>query len=151
MNVLASDNFESGGWGGGSGWTGGWSHTGDSSVTASGSPHGGSRHLMLRRGTGYASRQVNLAGRTKAYVRFWAKAYSFEPTENASARVSSDGGNTWHTLKTWVDGEDDNVYKYYNFDVTSYGLTSNFIVAYKADMSWTNDYFYVDDVEVYGS
>ena len=40
--TIASDDFESGGWAGGTGWLAAWTHTGDSSIVTTGTPYRGS-------------------------------------------------------------------------------------------------------------
>ena len=148
--VLASEDFESHTWNGGSGWESAWAHSGDSSIITTDSPHAGSYHARLRRDTGYISREVDLAGRANATVRFWAKADSFEPTETSSALISTNGGGDWVILETWEEGDDDDIYHYYEYEITHYGLTADVIIAFDAEMSWKEDYFYIDDLEVYG-
>jgi len=144
---LAWDDFESGGLTGGSGWLTDWIASGDYAVTTAGTAYQGSYHLQLRSSTGYATREVNLSGRTGVRLQFWAKADSFETGENARLLVSSNG-TTWTTVKTWVDGEDDNVYRFWDLDLSAYPLTSTFWIAFDANMAQTSDYFYVDDLNI---
>ncbi len=147
---LAWDDFESAGLTGGSGWLTNWMASGNYAVTTAGTAYQGSYHLRLRSSTGYARREVNLSGKTNVRLQFWAKANSFETGENAQLRVSSNG-TTWTTVKTWVDGEDDNVYRFWDFDLSAYPLTSTFWIAFDANMSETMfdfDYFYVDDLNI---
>lgn len=144
-SVVAWDNFESAGWSGGVGWSGAWSHSGDSSVTTSGTAHGGSYHLRLRSNTGVASRTVNMTGRTGARLQFWWKAYSFEAGETATVEVY-DG--VWRTVLTVSDGQDTNIYQYADIDLSSYQMISNFQVRVRANMSNTSDYFYIDDMQI---
>jgi len=144
---LAWDDFESGGLTGGSGWLTNWMASGNYAVTTAGTAYQGSYHLRLRRNTGYARREVDLSGKTDVRVQFWAKANSFEGAENAQLRVSSNG-TTWTTVKTWVNGEDDNVYRFWDFDLSAYPLTTTFWIAFDANMSADDDYFYVDDLSI---
>ncbi|MFH1836424.1 MAG: hypothetical protein ABH851_09575, partial [Methanobacteriota archaeon] len=150
MASVASDNFESGGWGGGSGWIADWYREANTDVVAAGVSHGGLYHLRLRKANEYASRRVNLAGMSGASVRFWAKVDDFEVGETAELRISDDGGDSWVSMETWVDGDDDNVYRYYEYDVNAYMPSDEFVIAFDAEMSNTADYFYIDDLEVYG-
>jgi len=53
-------------------------------------------------------------------------------------------------VQMWVDGDDDDVYYYFDIDLSSYPLTSEFWIAFQADMGDTSDYFYVDDIQVVG-
>ena len=144
---LAWDDFESGGLTGGSGWLTNWTASGDYAVTTSGTAYQGSYHLRLRSSTGYATREVDLSGKSSARVQFWAKADSFEGAENAQLRVSSNG-TTWTTVKTWVNGEDDNVYRFWDFDLSAYPLTGTFWIAFDANMGQASDNFYVDDLNI---
>ena len=146
--TIASDNFESGGWNGGTGWLAPWTHTGSSNVTNSGTPYLESLyHLRLLSSTGYARRAVDLSGLPGARLQFWAKANSFEGSENAQCLVSPNGAS-WTPVRTWVRGEDDDIYRYNDIDLTPYTLSSNFRIAFQANMSGTGDYFYVDDLRV---
>ena len=145
--TIASDDFNSGGWTGGSGWLDNWTHTGYSSVTNSGTPYEGSYHLMLNAGTGHVSRSVDLSKQVSARLRFRAKVNSFEFGETATCDVSSNGVD-WTTAYTWTDADSDNAYHYYDVDLTSYSFTSQFRIAFNAHMSGTNDYFYVDKLDI---
>ena len=118
-------------------------------MTGVGSPQEGAEHLRLRRGTGYVDRSVDLSGRSNVTLQFWAKADSFEAGETALVLVSPDGVD-WTVLKTWSDGEDDNTYRFYQFDLSSFPMTSQFWVAFDAEMSAANDRFYVDDLTFTG-
>lgn len=144
---IASDDFESGGWSGGSGWLNDWYQEGDASIVTGGGPYQGNYHLQLRRNTGYVKRSVDLSDQPAARLQFWAKAKSFESAEEARCLVSSDGSN-WTAVKTWVDGDDDNSYHFYDIDLSSYTLSSQFWIAFQADMSKKDDQFFVDDLSV---
>ncbi|MBM3156621.1 MAG: hypothetical protein FJ004_04985 [Chloroflexi bacterium] len=147
MVPIASDDFESGGWSGGSGWLAAWSYTGDASITTSGDPYQGACHLMLSRNTGYVKRPVNLSGHTSARLRFCANAVSFEAAEEAYCQISPDG-STWTTIKTWRNGDDTGVYTYYDIDLSSYKLSSQFWIAFQAKMADASDYLYIDSIEI---
>jgi hypothetical protein len=146
---VASDNFESGGWAGGTGWLGDWYQTGDASIVTSDSPYEGSYHLRLRGDTGYVSRSVDFSSQPKANLQFWAKADDFESGEQAWCLIS-ENGTAWTTVHTWVDGDDDNTYRFYNIDLSSYSLSDNFSIAFQAAMSNASDYFYADDIKITG-
>jgi len=148
--TVASDDFESGGFAGGTGWLAGWYDNGDATVTDSGTPYEGSYHLRLRRDTGYVDRTVDLSDAVSARLQFWAKANSFESGEEAYCLISPDGTH-WTTVHTWVDGDDDDVYRFYDIDLSPYELTSVFWIAFEAGMSGKKDYFYVDDLNIVGT
>ncbi len=143
--VIAEDDFESGSWSGGTGWFGDWLDSGDASITTYGSPHSGSRHLRLRDYSGYAARAVDLSGYTEPRLQFWAQASSFESGDKAYCRVSADGTN-WTTVRTWDNSQG---YHFVDIDLSSYVEgSSQFWIAFDADMSSDYDQFYVDDVEI---
>jgi FlaG/FlaF family flagellin (archaellin) len=143
----ANDNFESGGWTGGNGWLNNWNHSGEAAVTDTGTPYQGIYHLRLRANTGYVDRAVDLSSAVSARLRFWAKVNSFEGTENAQALISPNGTN-WTVVHTWTTADNDNTYHFYDIDLSSYTLTSQFWIAFKANMGQTNDNFYVDKLEI---
>lgn len=145
--TIASDNLESGGWGGGSGWLGNWSYSGDIDVTTQGNPNGGYYHVRLRGSTGYMDRVIDLSGQTGVRLQFWAKANSFESGETATCLVSPDGVD-WTTVQTWVDGDDDNSYHLYDIDLSGFTMLSQFYLAFEANMSAANDFLYVDDLAI---
>jgi len=144
---LAWDDFESAGLTGGSGWLTTWQASGDYAVTTAGTAYQGSYHLRLRSDDGHATREVDLSGKSNVHLQFWAKANSFEGAENAQLLVSSNG-STWTTVKTWVNGDDDNVYHFWDFDLSAYSLTSTFWIAFDSNMGQTSDQLYVDDVNI---
>jgi len=144
---LAWDDFETGDFIGGSGWLDDWYAEGDASVINTQGPYEGSFHLQLRRATGYVDRSLDLSGRTNVRLQFWAKADSFEPGEFVELTVSPDGA-VYTPVRTWVDGEDDNVYRSEDIDLSSFSMTSEFWVAFDAEMSGTDDMFFVDDLKV---
>jgi len=142
------DGFESGNFAGGYGWSDVWYTDGDVSITSSGTPYNGTYHMRLRRGNGWAERPVNNLFQTdpdQTYIGFWAKARSFESGEEAYFYFW-DG--TYHLLHTWQNGDDDNVYHYYQFNLSGYNLGNN-IIAFESAMSGTGDYFYVDDIVIH--
>jgi hypothetical protein len=160
--TLAADDFESGDGEGGTGaWTDNWTLQGDASITTSELPHEGFYHLRLlgdndaNPGDGYARRQVDLSSHPNAQLRFWAKMNDFETEDYVDVRVSTNLVE-WNTLRTFVNGEDDNTYRSYTFDLSGYGGPSTFYIAFDAGglnktyqyYHWNYDYFYVDDVEI---
>ena len=145
--IVASDDFESGGWSGGSGWLNDWYYQGAADIVTSGTPYEGKRHLQMKSNTGYVKRAVNLSFRPGDGLEFWAKASSFETGEEAYCKISSNGSD-WTTVQTWVDGDDDGIYHFYDIDLSSYTLSSQFWIAFQANMSGPDDYLYVDDLKV---
>jgi hypothetical protein len=161
--TASSDDFESGGWGGGDGWLGGWlySEGWDAFVTNWGTPYEGTYHLWLLGSTGYAQREVDLSEALSARLQFWAKADSFDSaSEKAYCRISPNGTD-WTTVYTWTDageggdGVDDNIYHFCDIDLSPYELSSTFWIYFDADMNvdyWGDlDSLYVDDLEIVGT
>jgi hypothetical protein len=144
-SAIATDDFESGDGSGGSGWLWDWYLGGDYSITTLGTPHGGGYHLRLRRASGYADRAVDLSGCSNVHLQFWAKANSFETGEYAICSVYD--GIAWDVIKTWVDGDDDNIYHYFDIDISGYNMSSQFYIAFDAEMGQTDDYLYIDDIQ----
>ncbi len=145
QSVIATDGFE-GGWSGGSGWLWGWWHEGSSSLTTSGSPHGGSYHLLMTSSDAYVDRAVDLSGRSDVRLQFWAKADSFEPGEFVECYIYD--GVDWNVVETWVDGEDDNIYHFCDIDLSSFNMSNQFYVCFDTEMSGADDYLYIDDLEL---
>jgi PKD repeat protein len=143
---IAFDGWESGNDSGGTGWSGPWARSGDASIVT-GAPRSGTFHVRLRRSTGLLRRQVNLAGVTDAKLIFWARVNSFEGNDSAAVRVSTNGTD-WTTVRTFVNGDDDNVYRRYEIALTS--VSSTFVIEFDANMSSTQDQLYVDDIELRG-
>jgi len=146
--TIASDDFESGGWAGGTGWLNDWYNIGHASVTTSGTPYEGSYHLLLTSADGYVRRSVDLSGLPGAKLQFQAKARSFDNVNEKAYCYISPNGIDWTTVHTWVNGDDDNVYHYFDIDLSSYTLSSEFWIAFEADMSGAQDYLYVDDLKI---
>lgn len=147
---IAHDGFESGNYSGGTGWTGNWTATGDISILTSFSPHSGSRHVRLRRGTGLLSRTVTVPpGTTTLKLGFWSKVNSFESADNAVVRVTPAGGSPT-TLITYAAAHSDNTYHYDEFDLSSMISAASIQITFDANMSGTDDQWYLDDVRVTG-
>src|SRR3989344_3485206 len=146
-SVVAKDNFETNSWTGGTGWAGGWWHEGDSTRRQDCVPFEGNYHLRLRARNGYVDRSADLSSFSDAKISFYSKVNSFEGSDLGVFSVSSDGIN-WNNLKTFTFSDSDNSYHYYEFDLATYGLTSNFWIAFDAEMSGTNDYLFIDDIKI---
>jgi hypothetical protein len=148
--TIAWDDFESGAvWTGGGGWLDNWTHSGDSLVTTSGTPYEGSYHLRLRSSTGYVRRSVNLSSEASSHLQFWAKAESITRGYEANCLVSDDGIG-WDTVATWNSSNDNNGYEYYDIDLTPYNLSSQFWIAFDANLYNVYDLLYVDNIVITG-
>lgn len=91
----ASDNFDSGGFSGGTGWAASaWTTTGDVTIV------GG----QVQMAGGTLSRAVNMSGNADATLSFNYTGTGFYDANPASVYISSDGGNTFTTLTTLPNG-----------------------------------------------
>ncbi len=144
--TVATENWESGGFSGGTGWTGAWVRSGDNGNVTGGGPHGGSRHARLRSSTGLLTRDVNVAGRSQVYLRVWVKTDSFENGDTAAILVSTNGGASYTTLRTFVNGEDTGTYGFYELALPAGASVAK--VRFDANMSGTGDFYYIDDISV---
>jgi PKD repeat protein len=143
---IAYDGWESNTYSGGVGWSAAWTRSGDVAIVTDG-PASGTRHVRLRRSTGLLRRQVDLSGVTDAKLVFWARLNSFETSDTFAVRVSTNG-TSFTTVRTFVNGEDDNIYRRYEFALSS--VSSTFVIEFDANMSATGDQAYVDDIEIRG-
>ena len=144
---IADDDLESGGLSGGTGWEGGWDVQGNVDVVSTEDPFQGTYHLRLRQANGRAKRAVDTSAESDLKLRFRAKADSFEAGETATLSVSTDDV-TYVVVRTWEDGEDDGVYRAEDIDLTPYGTSTSFWIAFEANVSGPGDRFFVDVVEV---
>ena len=149
--VIAFDDFESKSFSGGGGWLAPWATAGDVSIQKKGKPKQGKFHMRLQRNTGHADRSVDLSGEGQVTLQFWAKAVSFEGNETSSLSVSADGIN-FTVIHTWVDGDDDNVYRFHEFDLGSFPppLNSTYTIAFDANMQQRKDRIFIDDLKLIG-
>ena len=103
----------------------------------------------LRQRTGYLRRRVNLSGATSVQLTFWTKVKFFEGNDQALVKVSPDGV-TFTTVKTFTSANSDNTYHYVDLDQSALPMTSNFQIAFDAQMSSTGDYWFLDKIEIIG-
>jgi len=152
--TITQDDFESGTTFGGSGyWETYWRLAGHAFITSSfssrGPPHGGSFQLILWASSTEARRSADLSRETSVRLQFWARADSFEPGDLAEALVCSQGCEqeaSWVVLKSWVDGEDDNTYRFHDLALPRAMLAKELWIKFRARMSDTDDWLYIDDV-----
>ena len=146
---VASDDWESGGLAGGVGWLGPWSTLGgaDTAVTSVDSPFSGLYHLRLRSSGGYASRSLDLTGKTEVSLRFRARVFSFESGDTAGILVSPNGVN-WSTIHTFTSLDSDNIYTLWDFSLAAFAPFSQLFIAFDANMNSTGDELFIDDVVV---
>ena len=90
-----------------------------------------------------------LPARASVQLTFWAKVRSFESSDQAVVRVSPDGVN-WTDVMVFTSSQSDNAYHAYSIDLSGFLMTTNFRVAFDANMNSSKDYFYVDDIDIIG-
>ncbi len=117
--------------------------------------YSGSYAVRLRSNDGYIDRGIDFSDQNSSYdviISFWAKARSFENNEYAYFMFeNSSGSNDYTVLETWENGDDDNVWRYYEYNLSDYPnitLGSDNEIAFQADMSGSGDYFYMDDLKI---
>ncbi len=141
--TIASDDFSSSSWDGGAGFEGSWARAGDSAITS-----GGAR---LRKGTGDMRRIVDVDGADGLELKFRAKVTSFEAGDQALVKVSSDGGATFTTVRTFGASDSDGAWHARTVELSSFAGASSLVIRFDANMSAESDAFYVDDVAVRGA
>lgn len=153
MNITAQDDFESGDFSGGSGWNAVWVETGNCDVTSADDPRG-SYHLRGSRpgeddNDCYAYRSFNNTACSTGYLTFWAKAYSLESGDDCNYQYYD--GSSYNTVLVLDDGDDDDTYRYYSYEVCSaYGVSSDARVRFFTDVSSeSNDDCFIDDIIFY--
>lgn len=145
--VIASDDFETGDFKGGSGWLADWTTQGNIKVDNNFDAHEGSAYLVTTTGSGYGERTVDLTGETDVRLQFWAKVADFEDGDFARVLVSSNGVD-FTVVHNWYDGEDDNVYRFEDIDLSSFAMSSEFWIVVDAEMSNAGDHLFIDTMEV---
>lgn len=145
--LLASDDFESGDWAGGTGWLQDWDHQGSAAIVGSDNPQQGYYHLVLNGDNDYVKRSLNLSSTQELRLYFWAKASSFQSGEEVRCLVSSNGTD-WTVVKTWANGDDDDIYRFYDIDLPSYEANGQLWIAFQAYMTTPDSYFYLDSLAI---
>jgi subtilase family protein len=146
-----TEDFESGGFSGGSGWDAAWSRTGSTSYTTimtSSTPQAGSWHARVRSNAAM-SRRFSLAGLADASLTFWAKASSWESGDGAAVQVSTNG-SSWTTVASFSNGFDTNVYQQRQVDLGAWAGAGMAYLRILGQMSASTDYFYVDSISISG-
>ncbi len=143
--VLGSSYKYNGGWG----WQNDWSVTG-SGVDTDKDEYSGVYSLLLEASNNTVDRSVNLSMTSHPFVEFYAKASGLESDDHAYFRVSNND-STWYVLKNWTDGDDDDTWKRYRYDLKDYYFNSStFWIQYRTpDFENGNDEFRVDQVLIY--
>src|SRR3989344_5852255 len=147
--TISTDDFECGGFSCGSGWGGAWSISGDCIVTSLDTPRGGfhMRGQEDATGTCIADRNFNNVAYGSSNVSFWAKSDVLETGD--FCRYYYYNGTNYLLLLEMANGDDDNVYKNYSFDISSYGLSSNAGIRMR-QIGVGSDNCFIDDINIFG-
>ena len=123
----SSDGFESGTFCGGSDWNSScWIYSGSTAILGWTFPYEGNRHVWMRSNTGVMYRNVSVTGYSNIMVSFASKVVSFESNDKAFFSVRLSNG-TLITIKEWNLSQSDTGWIMYNFNLSSYGITTGII------------------------
>ncbi len=149
--TLATEDFESGTFTGGTGWSGttGWTVKGDTLLVQTDGPHGGVWHAQLRRSTGYLARRFTHKTATGGFhVTFWSKLTSYESLDHAEVKISVGGALT--TIKSFGPADSDGAYHFYDIDISSLATAWPIRLVFDAGGNAVDDLWFIDDITVTG-
>lgn len=152
VSLHAADDFESGNLDGGTGWDeGSWTKSGSAEVRDKEGPVQGSQHVRIRN-TGSITRSVDVTGESLVSLSFWLKAKDLNGSVTAAVIVTPDGGSPV-TLQTWGDGDDDNNYAQYNYDLDVAGVTPTELLTVQFVVFGVENKnkIHVDDIQIFSS
>lgn len=144
---VASDDFESNTWSGGTGWLGSWTATGMTSVINAEQPYEGNYHARIRASSGGIKRAVDLSNLPDLELEFMARVKIFEQGDEAKLKISNDGIN-WTELYTWTYLDSDDTYYEHEIDLSPYTMSSQVYIWFDAIVTNGGDKFFVDDLEI---
>lgn len=145
--IIASDDFESNTWSGGTGWLGSWSPMGMTNVHGGEHPYEGDYHVRIRGSSGSIKRSLDLSAQSGLSLQFWARVKNFEAGDEAEIRISDDGIN-WTVLHTWTPADSDDTYYYHDIDLSPYTMSSQFYIWFDAIATNNGDKFFIDVVQI---
>ena len=133
---------------------GNWKDGGDDcKVDSTEHAHQGFYSVNLEGGTStslVSTKDLEISYYDDVIVEFWYKAVSMEPDEDFWLQISTDGGNNYVTVKTWVVGVDFENDTFYSDSVTitGYTLTNHTRIRFRLDASDDDDDIYIDEIRV---
>ena len=145
---IAWDDFETGGFTGGNGWLDAWFPQGGVLIDLLGAPFEGTFHMRLEQSPASVDRSADLTDQTGVRLQFQAKVIGLEPLDTAQLLISTDGGITFESARTWVDGEDDNVYRFEDIDLALFSMTADFLIVFTTNISTNLGFLFVDDLKL---
>lgn len=145
VNTTAEHDFEDNDLSGGYGWESDW--TGTRCIILSSDTPIDSYHLKVDAqggGTQYCMRSFNSSGCINGYITFYAKSASLESGD--SCHYDYYNGTDYINLLTFVDGQDDDTYRYYSYEYCSaYGTSSDSRIRINATQDGS-DNCYIDNI-----
>ncbi|MCH7787402.1 MAG: hypothetical protein IIC22_07815, partial [Chloroflexi bacterium] len=143
--TVAIDDFESGGFTGGTGWLADWQTSGSVDIVQNGDSQSGSWHMRLRAGDGIAYRDVDLTGWSDTELTVWVRAKSFEDDEYARLMLGPPGSLV-EAMRWDGDDEDDNEYHLYTIELSAFNPGGVFRVQFESHMGDNSDELFVDSL-----
>ena len=151
--TVAADDFEGHKWKGGTGWLGDWlwDDNKNADVTKKLDPYQPDYHAQIDGPAVNLRRNINLAGYTDVRLQFWAKPSLFEENDTVYCQVSSNGTD-WTTVYTWDSDDSNNIYSFYDIDLSAFEMSSDFWIGFEStmveDAHKDEDYFHIDLITV---
>ena len=142
--TAAIDDFESGGFTGGTGWLADWQTSGSVDIVQNGDSQSGSWHMRLRAGDGIAYRDVDLTGWNDTELTVWVRAKSFEDDEYARLMLGPPGSLV--EAMRW-DGDE---YHLYTIELSAFNPGGVFRVQFESHMGDNSDELFVDSLVISG-
>ncbi|MEM1060427.1 MAG: fibronectin type III domain-containing protein [Verrucomicrobiota bacterium] len=141
-NGAGEDDFETGDWTGGTGWSGDWATTGDfTEFLTPNDAYSGTTIVRLRKDS--AINRILANSVTDGTLTFGWKAKSLEGDDIANVLVF-DG--TWHVVFSAADGDDDQIWRAANIDLSGFGAITE--VQVQLDASGSGDSFFIDAIDI---
>ena len=141
------DDFENG-------W-GNWNDGGPDAYRYTGGTHAhqGSAAAAIQDNTNSSvitTNNLGVAGKDQLKVDFWYKAVSLEPGEDFWLQLSTDGGNNYTTVKSWIQGTDFQNDTFYagSVIIDGFNLNNQTRIRFRCDATGDKDDVYIDEISV---
>jgi hypothetical protein len=135
-------DFESG-ISGGSGWNGNWKLGAGSHIQNVEQYTG--NYSLENEENAFAFRSLDFTGGINMTISFYAKFVSVDVGESAYFSIN-DG--TEHPIDSWTDGDDDDTWRYYEYNITGINPCANVILEFTTDFNSAGDQAFYDDIYV---
>jgi len=151
--IMSYDGFESGGFSGGTGWANSsWGVSGDGSIQSD-NPIG-SYEVRFRNAGVYMDRYFNITsdeyiGFDDVKVNFYIRTTGWENSDYADVNIY-DAYTTYHVIRQFYNGEDDNVYRQYSFNLKEAQYENVSGIGFHLNGNANNDQMYIDEISLVG-